>query len=281
MARRRPRAVLLGAAFGTLTLIGFGVVATYVLFPDPLPFFEQHWRTLERDRGQEEVQGQLARRFHWRGDKEPCLRYPSTLSSEEQQLWLAHQLVSAGHAPMAEHLFELVRQWERHHQASHHLLAAKEERLIALEGHLRGLDRLILRLNRARLLRALRDRERREAPRSASWSRISPKERARFFALWRRNKEHLAGALQMSMEIAEGDSLTSERMERVVSALKRWVAVYGVPPRTLEAFPSELRDDGFGSPFFYEQSARSVWLISTGGDGLWGTSDDRIWGLHR
>ncbi|MBW2733936.1 MAG: hypothetical protein JRH20_16230 [Deltaproteobacteria bacterium] len=285
MLERRPHAVWMGASFSLLTLAGFSVVVAFVLFPDPLPLFDRQWSALERHLGQEEVQAQLTHRFHRHGPKEPCLRYPLLLSHERQEFELAHQLITAGHAPMAEQLHQLVLGWEAEHEGRHHLRDHHQERLLVLDGHLQGLERFILRINHQRVLRGLRGRAVAASVKQRSIQKVSKHlsvaARERFFALWKRHKYTLGAALQKSREITEGDTLSGERMYRVVSVLKHWLAVHGAAPRSLEAFPSELQDDGFGSPFLYGRTPQGVWLISSGSDGLQHTFDDRVWVLHR
>lgn len=280
---------LLVGTFAGLLLCGFGGVAWLLLVPAPLALQARSWRALLARRGADAVFAELAQRTHGvpgtsRGASGPCLRYRAHVGwSEAREKRLARLLHHEGLSRRLEgRLPLLVRQWRRQHEQAHHRASWARERVALLEAHARGLDRLLLRWHRRRIVEVL-ERHARHRLRGVRHAherlpRARPADIMRLRQLWQRYRLLMSSAYEVSLEIPSRDETTGSRMQALVGRLKHWVTRHGHPPASLAdlRLDEELELDGFGSPFDYEIDPETVRVLSPGFDGLRGTADDQI-----
>jgi hypothetical protein len=259
-----------------LALLGGLGVGAWVLIPgDPLRFQGELWKALEKRHGGEEALSKiLARRFHRGGGW--CWRYQSPTWTEEERDQVADRLFEAGVAQeMSGDVYGLVEKWTAAADERHHSASRVEERMQFLSENVRGVERLVFRLNEGRIRRAVSDflgelEARREAMARRSSARLSPRHRRLVRSLWQEHPKVMSPSGLFGMELSFKRRITVQRLDRVVAAIKAWIVEHGAPPKSLAALALEdpLNYDGYGVRLRYAVGERAVTVFSTGFDGM-------------
>jgi hypothetical protein len=271
----RPRKRLLLFVGLPVLLVGLGLTCWLLLFPtDPLLFQGDLYRKLEARHGKEQLIALQARRFH-RGPG-ICWRYHNGGGTAEARDEVANKLLDSGVAQRATgDLYGLVEKWARDLDDKHHRASQAGERMLMVAEAVSGLDRVVFSLNEGRIRRGLENfgREnttKREAMAARSWARLSPAQRKLVRALWEQHPEVMTPLGLFGMEFWFKKNITARRMDKVVEALKAWIAEHGKPPKDLKALKLEqiLLYDSFGLPLRYRTAQSDVELRATGFDGF-------------
>ncbi len=224
-------------------------------------------------RGEQVTYEVLARRFHL-GDG-PCLRYlESGAVPEEESRAMADRLFDRGFSSQEfSDAIDVTFSWAKEREDARHAQSEVDELVAGAKENLSPAARLALFIKGDEELRKpfefLVGADRVKADGLDAYERLPPERKALLRQQWERRPDLFIVSSIIPMLTRMRVRTTEQRLDELVTAVRRHIQLHGEPPRNLSALdrvPETSLLDGWANAFEYEPLAGGVRLISFGSD---------------